>query len=86
MIESKPNQECLTFRSTVARQKVIDAARTLRANLAPSKRKDFRDAWSVIETYIEVSMRVLDSTPFDVIKSAAVTGEIKARLHGRAVE
>lgn len=77
--------EGLTFKETVARQKVIDAAHTLRGHLAPNRRKDFRDAWSVIETYIEVSMRVLDKTPFEEIKGAAVAGEIKARLHGRAV-
>lgn len=73
----------LTFKTTIARDKAIEAARTLRGVLAPSKRKAHREAWAVIETYLEVSMRVLDETPFDVIKSAAVTGEIKARLDGR---
>lgn len=73
----------LTFKSTVARDKVIDAARTLRSVLAPNKRKAHREAWVTIETYLEVSIRILDDTPFDVIKSAAVTCEIKARLDGR---
>lgn len=73
----------LTFATTVARQKVIEAAHTLRGLLASNKRKAYRDAWAVIETYLDVSIRVLDKTPFEQIKSAAVTGEIKARLNGR---
>jgi hypothetical protein len=77
--------ENLTFKETVAREKVLVAAHTLRGLLAPNKRKAYRDAWATIETYLEVSMRVMDKTPFEEIKDAAVTGEIKARLHGRSV-
>jgi hypothetical protein len=53
--------------------------------LCKSSRRLHRDAWATIETYIAVSMRVLDGLPFDQIKAAAVTEEIKARLDGRPV-
>lgn len=72
-----------TFMDTPARQSVISAAILLRGHLAPSKRKAFRDAWATIETYLAISLRLLDKTPFEDIKSAAVTEEIKAILDGR---
>ena len=77
--------ESPSFKETLAYQKVVEAARVLRAHLAPVKRRGPREAWETIETYLDVSLRVMDKVPFDVIKDSVVTGEIKARLHGRAV-
>jgi hypothetical protein len=74
-----------TFKQNHARAQVIAAAHTLRPVLCKSSRRLHRDAWATIETYIAVSMRVLDGLPFDQIKAAAVTEEIKARLDGRPV-
>lgn len=71
-----------TFKDTPARQGVIKAAHVLRPRIVRSGRM-YADAWSTIETYLAVSMRLLDEMPFDEIKSAAVTEEIKARLDGR---
>lgn len=74
-----------TFSRTVAHDKLLDAARTLRGHLAPNKRKAYREAWAVIETYLDVSLRIMEKTPLEDIKGSAVTGEIKARINGRAV-
>jgi hypothetical protein len=74
-----------TFLDTPARQQLIAAAQILRPVLCRSSRRLHRDAWATIETYIAVSLRVLDNMPFEAIKSAAVTEEIKARLDGRPV-
>jgi hypothetical protein len=71
-----------TFKDTPARAGVIKAAHILRPRVVRSGRV-YADAWSVIETYLAVSMRLLDETPFTEIKAAAVTEEIKARLDGR---
>lgn len=79
----QPDQEVTTFLQSAARQQVIQAALTLRADLARSKRRAHRDAWAAIETYIAVSLRVLDRTPMQEIKSSALTEAIKARLDGK---
>jgi hypothetical protein len=72
-----------TFKDIHARANVIASAQYLRVFLTQRKHRLYHDAWATIETYIAVSMRVLDETPFDAVKSAAVTEEIKARLDGR---
>jgi hypothetical protein len=74
-----------TFIDTPARQQLIQAALILRPELSRSKRRLHRDAWATIETYITISLKVMDRTPFAEIKSVAVTEEIKARLDGRQV-
>jgi hypothetical protein len=74
-----------TFANTIAKEKVVKAAYALRRQLASSKRRDLRDAWAVMETYLAVSMRVMDRVPLAEVRDAAVTEEIKARLHSRAV-
>lgn len=74
-----------TFIDTPARQQVIQAALILRPELSRSKRRLHRDAWASIETYLAVSLKIMDRTPFSEIKSVAMTEEIKARLDGRPV-
>ena len=75
----------MTFKDTPARQQLLQAAHILRPVLCKSSRRLHRDAWATIETYIAVSMRVLDGLPFEQIRDAAMTEEIKARLDGRQV-
>ena len=76
----------LGFANSVVKAKVVRSAHLLRGQLARSKRRDLREAWAEIETYLAVSLKVMDRTPLETIKSVAVTEEIKARLHGRPVE
>lgn len=72
-----------TFKDNAARENVIASAHYLRVFLTQRKNRIYHDAWATIETYLAVSMRVLDSTPFEEVKDAAMTEEIKARLDGR---
>ena len=72
-----------TFKDAEARANVILSAQYLRVFLTQRKNRMYHDAWATIETYLAVSMRVLDNTPFEEVKDAAVTEEIKARLDGR---
>lgn len=80
------SEKDVTFAHTLAKEKVVRAAHLLRGQLARNKRRDIRDAWTEIESYLGVSMRVLDRTPITEIKDAAITEEIKARLDGRFVK
>lgn len=80
---TESNQPHKPFASTPAGQQVIAAAYTLRAELARSKRRAYRDAWATIETYLAVSLKAMDRVPPSEIRSVAMTEEIKARLDGR---
>ncbi len=72
-----------TFKDNAARENVIASAHYLRVFLTQRKNRIYHDAWATIETYLAVSMRVLDNTPFEAVKDAVVTEEIKARLDKR---
>lgn len=72
-----------TFADLPVRENVIACAEYLRVFLTQRKNRQFRDAWATIETYLAVSMRVLDKVPFDTIKDAAIVEEVKAHLDGR---
>lgn len=73
----------ITFKDAPVRENVIACAEYLRVFLTQRKNRQYRDAWATIETYIAVSMRVLDKTDFGAVREAAMTEEIKAHLDGR---
>ena len=83
MQQETPPQTPETFQSAAVRANVIASAEYLRVFLTQRKNRQFRDAWATIETYLAVSMRVMDKTPWDTIKDAAVVEEVKAHLDGR---
>lgn len=81
MQQNKPPE--ITFKDNPARDNVLASAQYLRVFLTQRKHRLYHDAWATIETYIAVSMRVMDKTDFAAVRDAAITEEIKAHLDGR---
>ena len=58
---------------TPARQSVIQCSHPSAWPPSAQQAQGLQDAWATIETYLAISLRLLDKTPFEDIKSAAVT-------------
>lgn len=76
-------EEPTSFAECKGRHDTVEAAKRMRRFVLSSGNAKLRLAWAQIETYIAISMRVMDRTPMEEINDARLTEEIRAHMDGR---
>lgn len=71
------------YTESQARHDLIRAMAALGRHCSLSGNRKLADHWVVLRSFVDVALPIMDATDPEVIKSQAITAEIKSRLDGQ---